>query len=704
MKIVLQSESGECGLACLAMISEHYGRAEDLVELRRRFSTSLKGATLEQLVNNASATGLASRPLRLELSELDKLSLPAILHWNLNHFVVLERIKRTLGGEPLLVIYDPAVGVLTIPLQTASKSFTGVALELTPAAGFEMKTAGPSFSIRQLTGKIVGLRRAVGQVLILAFTLELFAIATPLFNQYIIDEVLPGGDIELLNTLLLGFLLLTVTQYCIALARNWFMMRWGLDINFQLNTRLLSHLVRLPPAYFEKRHLGDILSRFGSVNPIQTTLTRVLTEHVLDAVIVVFSLAMMLMYSAFLAVIVVVALLLYIFLRWIFYQPFREASLEAMVLSAKEGTHFLETVRAIVPIKQFCRVDARIARWQNMRMDVQNRSVKTEKLSNIFRSTNSLIFGVAGLLMFYFGAKMIMAETFTVGMLTAFTSYSATFSARVTVLIDAFISVKMLSLHVERLSDIVMEKAETEPPVRTDVSRLKPRITLKDVKFRYAEGEPWVLDGVNLEIQAGENMVLVGESGCGKSTLSKLLTGLLEPTEGEVLIDGIPVRHIGYGAYRSLVGSVSQNDTLLAGSIIENISFFDTTTDVNRVYECAKLAAIHEDILAMPMGYQTLVGDMGSSLSGGQKQRVLLARALYMRPIILILDEATSHLDVSNERKVNDALKSLPITRIMVAHRPETIRAADRIVEVGNGKVRYVEGMPGVSGVLAEVV
>ena len=686
------------------MISEHYGRAEDLVELRRRFSTSLKGATLEQLVNNASATGLASRPLRLELSELDKLSLPAILHWNLNHFVVLERIKRTLGGEPLLVIYDPAVGVLTIPLQTASKSFTGVALELTPAAGFEMKTAGPSFSIRQLTGKIVGLRRAVGQVLILAFTLELFAIATPLFNQYIIDEVLPGGDIELLNTLLLGFLLLTVTQYCIALARNWFMMRWGLDINFQLNTRLLSHLVRLPPAYFEKRHLGDILSRFGSVNPIQTTLTRVLTEHVLDAVIVVFSLAMMLMYSAFLAVIVVVALLLYIFLRWIFYQPFREASLEAMVLSAKEGTHFLETVRAIVPIKQFCRVDARIARWQNMRMDVQNRSVKTEKLSNIFRSTNSLIFGVAGLLMFYFGAKMIMAETFTVGMLTAFTSYSATFSARVTVLIDAFISVKMLSLHVERLSDIVMEKAETEPPVRTDVSRLKPRITLKDVKFRYAEGEPWVLDGVNLEIQAGENMVLVGESGCGKSTLSKLLTGLLEPTEGEVLIDGIPVRHIGYGAYRSLVGSVSQNDTLLAGSIIENISFFDTTTDVNRVYECAKLAAIHEDILAMPMGYQTLVGDMGSSLSGGQKQRVLLARALYMRPIILILDEATSHLDVSNERKVNDALKSLPITRIMVAHRPETIRAADRIVEVGNGKVRYVEGMPGVSGVLAEVV
>ncbi|MFZ6777269.1 ATP-binding cassette domain-containing protein, partial [Undibacterium sp. Ji83W] len=241
--------------------------------------------------------------------------------------------------------------------------------------------------------------------------------------------------------------------------------------------------------------------------------------------------------------------------------------------------------------------------------------------------------------------------------------------------------------HSERLADIVLEEAEAETAIETDISRIKAVITLKNIKFRYAEGEPWVLKDINLTIPAGQSIALVGPSGCGKTTLCKIILGLLKPTEGEVLIDDIPITQLGIKTYRQLVGTVMQEDVLLAGSIMDNIAFFDSHCDQSRVEECAKLAAIHEEISKMPMGYQTLVGDMGSSLSGGQKQRVLLARALYKQPKVLALDEATSHLDVSNEHKVNQALGNLQLTRIMVAHRPETINAAERVVSLAEGAV-----------------
>lgn len=295
-----------------------------------------------------------------------------------------------------------------------------------------------------------------------------------------------------------------------------------------------------------------------------------------------------------------------------------------------------------------------------------------------------------------------MEKALTIGMLTAFASYSGTFSGRVFCLIDAFISVRMLSMHGDRLADIVMEPAEPVPAVETDTRRVRANITLRSVKFRYAEGEPWVLNGVDLHIPAGQSIALVGPSGCGKTTLCKIILGLLMPNEGEVLIDGISIRQIGLPAYRDLVGTVMQDDVLLAGSILDNICFFDTRYDVARVESCAGLAAIHDEVCAMPMGYQTILGELGSSLSGGQKQRVLLARALYKNPKILALDEATSHLDVYNERKVNAGLREMKLTRIMVAHRPETIRAADRIVAVSDDQIVESEFALALDSVMAE--
>lgn len=684
MKLILQTESSECGLACLAMILNHFHHPVELSELRRRFLTSSRGITLPQLIRHANTLELSARAVRVELDELTQLALPCILHWNLNHFVVLKSIKRN-RKEFTLVVLDPSIGENKITSTVASKHFTGIALELSPSLRFEKTTKIPRLSIKTLIGPISGLTPAIIQIIALSFALEIFAIVSPLFNQFVIDEVIVTGDRELLKVIIIGFSLILITQNVISFARSWILMRWSMSIALQWSTRVLSHLLRLPVSYFEKRHLGDILSRFGSIAAIQDTLTGLFIESLLDGLMTILALSMMILYSGILTCIVVSAVALYALLRWVFYRPFREASRERLVLAAKENSHFLESMRAVVPLKLFGRESDRLARWQNLKIDVQNRDVRTQKLAILFKTGQTSIFGIQNLATFYVGANLIMGNVLTIGMLMAFSSYAATFLSRISSLVDLVIGLNMLKLHSDRLSDIVLEDDEKPDGRNIELSKICPNIFLSNIKFRYADGEPWILNGINLSIPAGQSVAIVGPSGCGKTTLCKILLGLLSPTEGQVLIDGVPIAQLGLQAYRRLVGTVMQDDALLAGSIFENISFFDTEASLEHVVHCATLAAIAEEINAMPMGFQTLVGDMGSSLSGGQKQRLLLARALYKNPVILALDEATSHLDVENEVKVNETLSKMKLTRVIVAHRPETIRSAGRVVRLSAG-------------------
>jgi ATP-binding cassette subfamily B protein RaxB len=687
MKAIRQTETSECGLACLAMVAGHYGYHVDLADLRRRFLISAKGATLAQLIRHAASMQLAARPLRVELDMLQHLKTPCILHWNLNHFVVLKKVSKSLRGNITVIILDPAKGERRLLLQDISDNFTGVALELSPNPDFTVKDERKHLSIRDLTGRILGLRRAVVQVMALAVALEVFAICAPLFNQFVIDEVIVGGDRELLSVLVIGFALMLIVQTAIGLARSWFLMRWSVDVGFQWSTRVFSHLCRLPSVYFEKRHLGDIVSRFGSIGAIQGTLTSLFFESALDGLMALLALCMMLLYSPKLSLIVIAAVAAYVLLRWFFYYPFREASQERLVLAAKENSHFLESMRAVTPVKLFGQEAQRCARWQNLKQDVINRDVETQKLGIVFKLGNTAIFGAQGLGVFYLGAGLVMQNTLTVGMLMAFSSYASTFSGRLFSLVDLVVNLKMLSMHGARLADIVLEPVEEEAELETDISRLEHSISLCNIRFRYADGEPWLLNGIDLTIPAGQSISIIGASGCGKTTLCKIILGLLQPTEGEVLIGGIPVNRLGLKAYRQLIGTVMQDDSLLSGSILDNISFFNPQVEQEWIFHCARLAAIHDDVAAMPMGYQTLIGDMGSSLSGGQKQRILLARALCKQPKILALDEATSHLDVANELRVNQALAQLQLTKIVIAHRPETINASERIVAIESGKI-----------------
>jgi ATP-binding cassette subfamily B protein RaxB len=658
---------------------------------------------LSRLIGLARQVGLSARPLRLDLDELPQLQTPCILHWDLNHFVVLRRVTATKKA----VILDPAVGERRMPMHEVSRHFTGVAVELSPTADFKPQKSAPRVALSALTGRVSGIKRSMAQIFVVALVLQLFAIVAPLLNQMVVDDVLTSGDRQLLTVLVIGFALLLVVQTVIGLARSWMVMILGQTLSLQWMGNVFAHLVRLPVRFFEQRHLGDITSRFGSVGAIQATLTSAAVEAVLDGLMAVAALVMMLLYAPALAMVVGAAVAGYGVLRWASFRPFRDAAAERLVMGAKENTHFLETLRGILPLKLFGREEERRARWQNLLVEVQNRDIRTARMSLAFSAANTFIFGVENLLVLWLGARLIMdaqtgsttaAGTFTVGMLMAFLSYKTQFTGRVSALIDYGVELKMLSLHSERLADIALEPPESDDLPAHDLKHLKPSLELRNVSFRYGESEPWVLRNANLKIESGESVALVGPSGAGKTTLLKILLGILQPQEGEVLYGGIPLRQLGLANVRRQIGTVMQEDVLLTGSLADNISFFDTRADPARVEACARVAQVHRDIRRMPMGYHTLVGDLGAGLSGGQKQRLLLARALYKRPRVLALDEATSHLDVPRERAVTAALSRLKLTRLVIAHRPETIAGARRVVQVMDGEVvdvvRQVETLP----------
>jgi ATP-binding cassette subfamily B protein RaxB len=682
MKMTFQAERQECGLACLVMIASAYGLHLDLATLRRRFSISVKGTNLAHLMRYAQSLEFSCRPLRLELAEISRLRTPCMLHWDLNHFVVLEKVR---GNKT--VILDPALGRRVLTLEECSPHFTGVALELTPNTSFRAEQQKPRLRIRDLTGKVLGLRRALGNILVLALALESVALLAPQVTQWVVDGALVSGDYNLLLIAVLGGGLLLLADFVLRMAQGWMALGLNQQLSLQWSSNLLSHLLRLPIPFFEKRQLGDITARFQSLAAIRNVLTNGAITAVLDGLVTLITLGMMLLYSGWLTGIVLVALALYGGLRAIFYQPLRNASEERIVLAARENSYFLETIRAVMPLKLFNVTSLRLATWQNLIADVQNRDVITQKMLLAFSSLNTLIFGIEGMLLLYFGGSAVMGGELSLGMLLAFIAYKTQFTSRASKLIDLSIEIRMLSMHAERLADIALEPPESESSVETDLMRIEPCIELRDVSFRYSEGDPWVLRHLSLTIGAGDAVAIVGRSGCGKSTLFKLMLGLLPPSEGEIQIGGIPIRQLGPQALRNLVGTVMQEDHLLAGSLAENIACFDPQADQERIEQAARQAYIHSTISKMPMGYQTLIAEMGSGLSGGQRQRVLLARALYKRPRILALDEATSHLDMHSEQHVVNSIHNLVLTRITIAHRRETVAFAKRLIRLDKGHI-----------------
>jgi len=681
VKIQYQTEAAECGLACLAMVMTFHGRRTDLSSLRQRWPISMKGLTFAQLMEMTSEVEMSARPLRLELRELPELQTPCILHWRLDHFVVLEK-----AGPKGVVILDPAVGRLHLKYAEVSRQFSGVALELSPTSEFTKTVEVHSLRLSRFLADTKGVLRPLAQLLALSLALQVFVLLTPFYSQLVIDDIVVSGDIDLLRLVAVSFIGLALFIAVSAAFRAWVIVYVSSMLNYGWSSALFEHLVRLPFDYFEKRHVGDIQSRFGSLSAIRELITTQGVEAVIDGLMAITTVVVMLMYSPRLTAIVVFAVALYTIFRAIFYRSLRSASHEMIIRNAVLDSYFLETLRGILAIRNFGNEAGRKLGFENRMADSISAAADVGRIGIWQESANKAIFGVQNVVVIWVAAVLIVDGEFTVGMMIAFLAYKIHFANRSAALVDKFFQFKVARIHLNRLEDIVDAPAESDdglPDTRViQAQRISGRLELRDVSFRYGRNEPFVFEGLNLSIDKGEQVAIAGASGTGKSTLLKIMVGLIKPSRGGAFVDGKTVPEFGLQAYRRQIGVVMQNDQLLSGTIIDNIAFFATDPDLSQVEKVCRQAGILDEISSMPMGLHTLVGDMGDVLSGGQKQRILLARALYRKPAILFLDEATSHLDADKEVQLVQEISQLEVTRVVVAHRAETLRHADRVIRL----------------------
>lgn len=682
--MIYQSEAAECGLACLAMVANHHGHKLDLTTVRNQYSVSFKGANMQQLMLLAEQLNMVGRALKLDLDDLKNLKTPCILHWDMNHFVVLKKVYR---GS--IIILDPAMGERKVTMQEVDKSFTGIALELSPTAEFTKKDERVKLGITAFWTRIEGLIPSLTKLFILSLLLQFFLLAAPYYTQLVVDEVLVSQDKPLLAVLALGFGLLVLIQMLTQTFRSWVVLHLGSMMSVQMATNLMRHLVHLPLNYFDKRHMGDVVSRFGSLNAVRDLLTNKLVEGVIDGLMAIIVLVMMFLYDTTLAFVVLGVVVIYGLIRLALYKPLHQLTEASIMAEAKEQTNFMETVRGMQSIKLFGQQAQRLNVWQNRYTDAVNQNYKLGKWTISYQTINGLLFGLENVIIVYLAALAVMEGGISVGMLFAFMAYKNQFTNRMSGLIDNLIEIKMTRLHLDRLADIALTDKEDEG-LAIPNRELTGQLTLNNISFRYASNEPLLFSELSLDIPAGANIAIIGPSGTGKTSLMKIMLGLQQAETGKIEADGIDIQHIGLRNYRSQIAAVMQDDQLMSGTLAENISFFDPQMDMQRVSQAAQLAGIHEDISQMNMGYNSLVGDMGSALSGGQKQRLLLARALYRKPKILLLDEATSHLDAALEHYVNQAIQQLSMTRIVIAHRQETILNADVIYQLHEGKLTDV--------------
>lgn len=687
--VILQTELTECGLACLAMVARFHGHNVDLNSLRKKYLLSMRGTSLKQIIKIAGGLSLSPRPLKVDLEQLHKLALPAILHWDLNHFVVLTKVR----GDRVDII-DPGIGRRQMSLSQVSDHFTGIALELTPAADFQPVTDRIRPKLSDLWSSLVGAKRAVAQTLGLSVALLATILMAPFLFQLVVDAVLPTpnaptGDRGLLIALAIGFGGLAVMRAVVEAARGYTIVTFGAQLSRQMVGNIFRHLVRLPVRYFERRHVGDIISRMNSTQPIQEALSQSVVSVLIDGAMAAIMLVVMFLFSPLLALIVVGTTGVLVIATLMIYPRLRATQEEAIYMRALENSHVIESIRASTTVKLFGREAEREASWANLFTDFVNADTSHQRWQVAQTFAQTLTIGLQVVAVVVVAAWMMTAEAseFTIGMLVAFLIYRQYFADAVVKLVTKGNEFRLLSLHLDRLSDIVhapLESGTGESDAGGDAPlvEVKGRIQLNTVTFAYSPEDPLVVQDFNLDIAPGEMVTLTGPSGGGKTTLMKLMLGLYAPVSGQVRIDGRDLSTVDPSDWRARIGVVMQDDRLLSGTIADNIAFFDPEIDMTRVIDAARSARIHDTIAAIPMNYLAMIGDMGSILSGGQKQRLLLARALYQKPDVLFLDEGTANLDVETESQIVSLVSGMDMTRIIVAHRPAFLQASDRVIDI----------------------
>lgn len=677
-------EAAECGLACLAMVANWHGHQLDMNGMRQRFSTSARGATLHNIIDIAEELSLISRPLRIELGGLRTLPKPAIIHWELNHFVVLASTNRR--G---VTIHDPAKGVCNLTWDQVSEHFTGVALELSKAAHFTPTADRSRVRLSNFWSKLTGLGGGILHVLLLSGVGQLLALAAPLLLQIVVDDIAPNSNLDALPVIAGVFVFVSLLTVMAEALRGWSLQIVSQSASLQIAGNIVAHLLRLPGSFFERRQLGDILSRITSIDQVQSFLTKSLPLIILNATTAAFCLGILTLYSPRLAAVALVTATLNALVLLLAWPPLKRHTLAHLEEAAKEQSHLIESLRGIVTIKLLGGEQRREMVWRNHMVRSTNAALAGARWEIIVQSIQHAVTLMSTISIVVLATYAIIeGNGMSIGMLVAFLSYRQIFSDQIDGLIAQLSEARLLRLHMNRLSEIT----DASPEYRRGIPSMarceaEGRVTLRGIDFRYGSTDPLVLRSLDLAVTPGEFLAITGRSGEGKSTLLKIMLGLETPCAGEILLDHSDPDAETWRAWRRSTGVVTQDDKLLTGTIAENIAAFDADMDMERVLGAATQACIHDDILRMPMQYFSLIGDMGSHLSGGQRQRILIARALYRQPRILMLDEGTANLDIETERVIADMISSLSCTRIVIAHRPALLERADRVMRLAEGKL-----------------
>ncbi|WP_271411775.1 type I secretion system permease/ATPase [Pseudomonas sp. Q1-7] len=673
----------DTGLACLVMLARFHNVAASPEQLAHECAEAGRALGTTELLLAARQLGLKARWVQARLERLNRTPLPAIARSRTGEFFILARLD-----EGKVLIHDPLSGQPEIlPQQAFEDRWSGELLLVRSEASLASELA--RFDFTWFIPAIVKYRKLLGEVLLVSFVLQIFALLTPLFFQVVMDKVLVHRGLSTLDVLAVGLLGIMLFESLLSGLRSYVFAHTASRIDVELGARLFRHLVALPLAYFQARRVGDSVARVRELENIRSFLTGNAITLLLDVLFSVVFIAVMCFYSGWLTLVVVLSLPLYFLLSLFITPPLRARLQESFNRGAENQAFLVESMNGIDTLKSMA-VEPQLARrWDNQLASYVAASFRTQILSTLANEGVSLIGKLVTVATLWLGARLVIDGQLSVGQLIAFNMLAGRVAQPIMRLAQLWTDFQQTGVSIQRLGDILNTRTEIAQSSRSALPPLRGRIEFDQVHFRYRPDGSEILRGISLSIRAGEVIGVVGRSGSGKSTLTRLLQRLYTPERGRVLVDGMDLALADVSSLRRQIGVVLQENILFNRSIRENIALTDPGAPIETVMQAARLAGAHEFILELPEGYDTMVGEHGASLSGGQRQRIAIARALMGNPRILILDEATSALDYESERIIQQNMQAICKGRtvIVIAHRLSTVRNADRILVMDRGQL-----------------
>lgn len=688
IKEVYQSEIADCGLACITMILNYYGKSYNLEDLKRKYSSSISGSSLNDIIKVAKNEDLIALPYEIEEEDIEDIKTPCIAHWNNNHFVVISEIK-----DSKVTIFDPANGKLKYSMSDFIDNFSFVICELSANEDFSSVSVKNknNNSLINVINNVNNSWKDIFNILLMSISLEIFIIMLPIFNKVVIDNIVIENNKNLLLPIGIGFLFIVFFK---SLA-EWFKknMLLYLTANIQINLKynIFNKLLKLPLNFYKKRGVADILSKFESLEEIKKTISKGIIESSIDTFTIIITSSVMLYLSPIMFSVVFLFLLVILLIKFLYIQKIRFKTNKLINAQVNEDNFLVESLKTIETTRGHNQEDFVFKKWYALYIDYIKSNTSLTKLNITIDSIEDFFINMQRIVIIWIGTAFIISGEITIGGLFAFVSYQIIFTQQLSNLITNLFNFRLLNIHFEKINEIkyANEEESRTGNISNDIfnQKIKGKIELKNVYFKYEGTSEYLFKNLNLVVEAGEHITINGKSGSGKSTLVKIIAGLLPIEKGQVLIDGMNIKDVGLEKYREQIGIVLQNEEqIYNGTVFDNINLFQELMEYERLYKSTKKAEIHEEIESMKMGYQTILGEIGNNFSGGQIQRLLLSRAFYKNPKILLLDEATNALDKELEMKIFKNLKDDKMTKISISHREENQDIYDKMINLDDVK------------------